>query len=188
MVKGGCNDLGRTYHRRHSNDDRGCRGTGLFFQQGWVSQTWFILSISYTPLLKQNGLARLRGSVGDPRDRGDFMVGTQMCMTQNQGFVVTGLVTVIGIVAVRLYMCRAAANDFAPSWEAYHSALHAAQAARGQFLLKGFRAATKTLKDCICCRRESGIFGFFPLCCYPDASGTLTHLIWALPSTHYDLC
>jgi hypothetical protein len=23
---------------------------------------------------------------------------------------------------------------------------------------------------------------------YPSTSGTLTHLIWALPSTHYGLC
>jgi len=55
-------------------------------------------------------------------------------------------------------------NGCLPPWEAYHRALCDAQAARGRFLLKGFFAITKSLKNRICYQTREWNIRLWPLC------------------------
>jgi hypothetical protein len=60
---------------------------------------------------------------------------------------------------------RTMRNGCLPPWEAYHRALCIAQAARGHFLLKGFIATTKSLKNRICYQAREWNIRLCPLCC-----------------------
>jgi hypothetical protein len=78
---------------------------------------------------------------------------------------VIGVVAVFAIVGVLIFLCRPTENDLLPPWEAYHRALTDAQTARGQFLRSGFVAATRSLKDRICCQARKWHIPLCPLCC-----------------------
>ena len=78
---------------------------------------------------------------------------------------VVGVVTVFGIVGVLINLRNATGNDLSPPWETYHRAFNDAQAARGQFLRSGFVAATRSLKDHICCHVQKWHLPLCPLCC-----------------------
>jgi len=60
---------------------------------------------------------------------------------------------------------RAVRKGCLPPWEAYHRALCDARAARGHFLLKGFLATTRSLKNRICYQVHEWNIRFCPLCC-----------------------
>jgi hypothetical protein len=77
----------------------------------------------------------------------------------------TGFVMMVRCVGLPTFMRGAAGNDFLPPWEGYHRALSDAQATRGQFLRKGFRAATKSLRDRICRQARKWHVRLCPLCC-----------------------
>jgi len=76
-----------------------------------------------------------------------------------------GVVTVFGIVGVLIFLYSPTRNDHLPPWEAYHRAYNDAQVARGQFLRSGFVAATRSLKDRICCHVRKLHIPLCPLCC-----------------------
>jgi hypothetical protein len=75
------------------------------------------------------------------------------------------VVIVFGIVGVLMIFSRPAGNDHLPPWEAYHRVFNAAQAARGQFLRSGFDAASRSLKDRICCQVRKWHIPLCQLCC-----------------------
>jgi hypothetical protein len=76
-----------------------------------------------------------------------------------------GVVTVFGIVGVLILLSSPTGNDFMPPWEAYHREVNDAQAARGQFLRRGFVAAARSLKGRICCHVRKWRIPLCPLCC-----------------------
>ena len=75
------------------------------------------------------------------------------------------VITVFGIVGVLVFWRSPAGNDLLTPWETYHRAFNDAQAARGQFLRSGFVAATRSLKDRICCHVRKWHIPLCPLCC-----------------------
>ena len=81
------------------------------------------------------------------------------------GFTATGFLILVGYAGVLIYRCDAADNDFLPPWKAYHSALHDAQSARGQFLRNGFRTTARSLRDRICRKARKWHLRLCPLCC-----------------------
>jgi hypothetical protein len=74
------------------------------------------------------------------------------------------LVIVCGIVGVRIFFSSPAGNDLLHPREAYHRAFNDAQAARGEFLRSGFVAATRSLKNRICCQVRKWHIPHCPLC------------------------
>ena len=104
-------------------------------------------------------------SLGNPCDRSGPVPGRLICMTQGQEVVMTGLVTIVGIVVALVSMCTTAGRDFVPPWEAHNRAVYEAQAARAQFLRNGFFAITKSMKDHICCQMRKWHIRLCPLCC-----------------------
>ena len=60
---------------------------------------------------------------------------------------------------------RTKRSGYLPPWEEYHRALCDAQAARGHFLLNGFFATTKSLKNRICNQAREWNIRLRPLCC-----------------------
>jgi hypothetical protein len=50
-------------------------------------------------------------------------------------------------------------------WKAYHTVLCDAQVARAHFLLKGFFATARFLKNRICYQAQEWNIRFCPLCC-----------------------
>ena len=79
--------------------------------------------------------------------------------------IAVGVVTAFGIVGVLIILCSPTGNDPLPPWAAYHRALDDAQAARGEFLRSGIVAATRSLKDRICCQVRKWHIPLCPLCC-----------------------
>ena len=82
-----------------------------------------------------------------------------------ESIIVVGVVTAFGIVGVLIFLYSPTGNDLLPPWEAYYRALIDAQAARGQFLRSGFAAATRSLKDRICCQVRKWHIPLCQLCC-----------------------
>jgi hypothetical protein len=73
--------------------------------------------------------------------------------------------TVCGVVGVLIFLRSPTGNEPLPPWEAYHRAFDDAQATRGQFLRSGVVAATRSLKDYICCHMRKWHIPLCPLCC-----------------------
>jgi hypothetical protein len=79
--------------------------------------------------------------------------------------IAVGVVILFGIVGILIFRRSPTGIDLLPPWEVYHRALDEAQASRGQFIRSGFDAATRSLKDRICCYVRKWHIPLCPLCC-----------------------